>query len=43
VLGIIFLINEPERGKAEADQGAENVKNQVASSYFQDLFYLMKK
>lgn len=43
LFAIIFLIKEPERGKAERDQGAENVDNQPDSTYLQDIVYLLKK
>jgi hypothetical protein len=42
ILAIIFLIEEPERGKAERDQGAENVASQQNATYWQDIKYLMK-
>lgn len=42
VLAIILIIKEPERGKAEGDQGAENVHNQPRGTYWQDVVYLLK-
>ncbi|KAI6199377.1 Protein spinster-like protein 1 [Aphelenchoides besseyi] len=42
ILSIIFIIREPERGKAEKEQGAENVEYHVTASYLQDVMYLLK-
>jgi hypothetical protein len=38
-----IFIQEPERGKAERDQGAEKVGDQQTTSIQQDLVYLAKK
>jgi len=37
-----LIVREPERGKAERDQGAEKVGDQPDSSIWQDLLYLLK-
>ncbi|KAI6199381.1 Protein spinster-like protein 1 [Aphelenchoides besseyi] len=42
IAAIVVFITEPERGKAEKAQGAENVDHLTASSYWQDLLYLAK-
>ncbi|KAI6213249.1 hypothetical protein M3Y94_00128600 [Aphelenchoides besseyi] len=42
ILSLIFIIREPERGKAEKEQGAENVEYQITASYWQDVMYLLK-
>lgn len=42
LLAIIFFIQEPERGKAEKEQGAEKIHEQAESNYLQDVLYLVK-
>ena len=39
---IIFLIDEPERGKAEKEQGAEEGETERNSSFWQDIAYLAR-